>query len=87
MNFSRIRQISQILNPSLNLGLSITNGIFSTKIDDKWDDFNFEIVNFPLLDGDVSSYGVYILKLIRFARVCSNINDFNNRNKFLIVSN
>ena len=30
---------------------------------DKRDDFNFEIVNFPFLDGDVprsSSYGVYI---------------------------
>ena len=41
----------------------------------KTDDFNFEIVNFPFLDGDVPrslSYGVYISQLIRFARVCSN---------------
>ena len=46
--------------PFLGLGLSITNGIVSTKIYDKWDDFNFEIVNFPFLDGDVPrspSYG------------------------------
>ena len=28
-------------------------------------------------------YGVYISQLIRFARVCSNINDFNNRTLFL----
>ena len=28
-------------------------------------------------------YGVYISQLIRFARVCSNVNDFNNRNLFL----
>ena len=59
-------------------------GIF--KIYDKWDDFNFEIVNFPSLDGDVPhspSYGVYISQLIRFARVCSNVDDFNNRNLFL----
>ena len=41
--------------------------IVSTKIYDKHDDFDFEIVNFPLLDGDVprsTSNGVYISKLI-----------------------
>ena len=62
------------------------NGIVSSKIYDKRDDFNFEIVNFPFLDGDVPrspSYGVYISQLIRFARVCSNVDDFNTRNLFL----
>ena len=39
--------------PFLDLNLSITNGIVSSKIYDKWDDFKFEIVNFPFLDGDV----------------------------------
>ena len=29
------------------------------------------------------SYGVYISQLICFARVCSNVDDFNNRNLFL----
>ena len=29
-----------------------------------------------------SSYGVYISQLIRFARVCSNVDDFNNQNLF-----
>ena len=70
--------------PFLDLNLSIT-GIVSSKIYDKWDDFNFEIVNFLFLDGDVlcsPSYGVYISQLIRFARVCSNVDDFNNRNLF-----
>ena len=72
--------------PFLDLNLSITNGIVSSKIYDKRDDFNFEIVNFPFLDGDVPrspSYGVYISQLIRFARVYSNVDDFNNRNLFL----
>ena len=44
----------------LDLHLSISNGIVSTKIYDKRDDFDFEIVNFPFLDGDVprpTSYG------------------------------
>ena len=38
--------------PFLDLNLSITNGIVSSKIYDKRYDFNFEIVNFPFLDGD-----------------------------------
>ena len=52
--------------PFLDLNLSIINGIFSSKIYVKWYDFNFEIVNFPFLDGNVTrslSYGVYILSL------------------------
>ena len=72
--------------PVLDLDLSITNGIVSSKINDKRDNFIFEIANFPFLDGDVScspSYGVYISQLIRFARVCSNVDDLNNRNLFL----
>ena len=47
---------------------------------------DFDIVNFPFLDGDVPcrpSYGVYISQLIRFARVCSHVDDFNTRNKCL----
>ena len=70
----------------LDLNLSIHNDIVSTKIYDKRDDFNFDIVNFPFLDGDVPklpSYGVYISQFIRFARASSHGTDFNNRNKFL----
>ena len=57
----------------LDLHLSIPNDIVSTKIYDKRDDFDFEIVDFPFSDGDVHrsiSYGVYISQLIRFARAC-----------------
>ena len=72
--------------PFLDLNLCISNGTVSTKIYDKRDDFDFDIVNFPFLDGDVprrTSYGVYISQLIRFARASSNLNDFNYRNKAL----
>ena len=72
--------------PFLDFNLYITNGIVSSKIYDKRYDLNFEIINFPFLDGDVPrspSYCVYISQLIRFARVCSNVDDFNNRNLFL----
>ena len=58
----------------------------SLKLYDNRDDFDFEIVNFPYLDGDVprsTSYGVYISQLICFARASSHVADFNTRNKLL----
>ena len=70
----------------LDLHLSISDGFVKTKIYDKRDDFDFDVVNFPFLDGDVprsASYGVYISQLIRFARVSSHVDDFNTRNKVL----
>ena len=70
----------------LDLHLSISNDIVSTQIYYKRDGSDFEIVNFPFLDGDVprsTSYGVYISQLIRFARASSNATDFSTRNKLL----
>ena len=72
----------------MDLHLSIVDGFVSYKIYDKRDDFDFEIVNFPFVDGDVprtASYGVYISQLIRFVRVSSHVTDFNTRNKLLTV--
>ena len=49
--------------PFLDLHLSISNGFVSSKIYDKRDDFDFDIVNVSFLDGDVpryTSYGGYI---------------------------
>ena len=68
--------------PFFHLHLSIANGFVSSKIYD----FDLDIVNFPFLNGDVprhASYGVYISQLIRFARVCNHVADFNTRNKCL----
>ena len=70
----------------LDLHFSMSNDIFSTKFYDKRNYFDFEIVNFPFLDGDdprSTSYGVYISQLIRFARASSYVTDFNTRNKLL----
>ena len=80
--------ISDTEAPFLDLHLSFANGfvVFFSKIYDKRDAFDFDIVNFPFLDGDVprrASYGVYISQLIRFARVCNHVTDFNARNKCL----
>ena len=45
-------------------------------------------LDFPLLDGDIphhashhASHGVYILQLIRSAKVCNHVADFNAQNK------
>ena len=58
--------------PFLDLHIYISNGFVSSKIYDKRNDFDFDIVNFPFFDGDVPrrlSYGVYISQLIIFASV------------------
>ena len=70
----------------LDFHLSISNDFVLTKIYDKRDDFDFEIVNFPFLDGDVSHttfYIVYFSQLTRFGRASSHVADFNTLNKLL----
>ena len=78
--------ISDTDAPFLDLYLSVANGFVSSKIYEKRDDFDFDIGHFPFLDGDVprrASDGVYISQLIRLARVCNHVTDFNARNKCL----
>ena len=64
LNFNLIKLLLLIpKQPFLDLNSSIHNNTVSTKIYDKRDDFDFDIVNFPFLDGNVPrrpSYGVYI---------------------------
>ena len=70
--------------PFFDLHLSISNGYVSSKIYDKRNDFDFDIVNFPFLDGDVPrrpSYGVYSSQDLLW--VCSHVDNFNTRNKYL----
>ena len=64
--------VNQILPPELQSNkaytLFISNDFVSSKIYDKRDYFDFDIVNFSYLDGDVPcrpSYGVYISNFIR----------------------
>ena len=60
-------------DPRLDLDLSITNCIVCSKIYDKRDDFNFLIVNFPFLDGDVPrspSYVIYIFLSLSILLEC-----------------
>ena len=58
--------------PFLDLHLTISHVFVSSKIYDKRDDFDFDFVNFPFLDGGIpraSSFGFYISQLM----VCKSI--------------
>ena len=46
----------------------------STHDDDKRDDFDFPVVNYPYLSSNIPespAYGVFVSQLIRYDRVCS----------------
>ena len=63
----------------LEFNIKIIGNNIHTSVYDKRDDFWFPIFNFPWLSGDVSrlpSYGIYISQLVRFARSCTNVLDF-----------
>ena len=78
--------VSDIEATIWDLHLSIWDGFIKLKIYDKRDDFDFDVVNFPFLHGDVprsTSYSVYSSQLIRYARVYSYVDDFNTCNTVL----
>ena len=67
----------------LDLNIKVIDSDVHTRVYDKHNDFGFPIVNFPWLSGDVPrlpSQGVYISQLVRFARCCTSISDFNFKN-------
>jgi len=64
----------------LDLHLSVdTIGRLYTKLNDKRDHFNFQIMNFPFLSSYIPTspaYGVCILQLIPYSRACAPYSDF-----------
>ena len=57
--------ISDTEAPFLDLHLSVENGFVFSKIYDKRDDFDFDIVNFPFLDGVVPRRASYMVSTFR----------------------
>jgi len=58
------------------------NKTITTNIYDKRDDFNFTINNFPNVSGNIHasrSHGIVISQLIRYSKICMNMNDFIER--------
>ena len=67
----------------LDLNITVIGNDTHTSVYDKSDDFGFPIVNFPWLSGDVPRLplcGIYISKLVRFARCCTSVFDFHSKN-------
>ena len=84
-----IKETTDDINRSSFLDLLLeydTESRLRVKIYDKRDDFNFEIVNFPFLCGNIPqspSYRVYISQLIRNARASTFYDDFLIRCRLL----
>ena len=83
-----IKETTEIVTSSsyLDCYLYIDIGKLATRLCDKRDDFNFPIVNFPFLSINIPSapaYCVYVSQLIRYARACSNYQDFMQHGKVL----
>ena len=78
---------NQVVN-YLDLTLSIENSVLNYKIFDKRDNFNFPIINFPNLFGNIpkgQSYSVFYSQLIRYARGCKSFEDFKLRTMTLVA--
>jgi hypothetical protein len=74
--------------PFLDLSIKIEeSGNISTSLYDKRDAFDFPIVSFPVLSGNIrckSSYGVFVGELVRYARACTYLVDFEQRVTILV---
>ena len=71
--------ISTCKTTFLDLNISIYRGRFYVKLYDKRTDYNFEVINYPFLDGNIpkgQSYGIFISQLVRLAQINSSFNNF-----------
>ena len=63
----------------LDLGISLHYGKFKYHLYDKRKDFNFSVINYPFLSGNIPkipSYGIYVSQLLRLCRICSKSKKF-----------
>lgn len=59
---------------------------YITAVWDKRDSFNFHIVNYSFMCGNIPAgpaYGIYISQLVQFGRICVNYEDFVGRHKLM----
>jgi hypothetical protein len=85
LNLIRQNDNDQMAN-YMDLDIHIINNKFNIKVYDKRDNFNFHINCFPFLDSNINGrnmINVYSSQLIRYVRICNDINDFHNKHKYL----
>ena len=68
--------------------LEAATGDLPIRLLDKCDDYDFHIINFPLLSKNIPfgpACGVYISQLIRYERYCPYYDDSRCSHKYLVV--
>ena len=63
----------------LDMTISIYRGKFYFSLYDKRNDYDFDVISFPFLNGNIpkgQSYGVFISQLVRYARINCSFNRF-----------
>jgi len=71
----------------LDLSITIKDNKYIYKSYDKRNDFNFNIINYPNLHGNIPiipAYGVFISQLIRYSNINMDINDFKEDIKKIV---
>ena len=66
----------------LDLEISIKDGKFISKVYDKRDNFNFNIVQYQPINSNQSSdilYGTFYSQIIRYSRICNDLTNFSER--------
>ena len=85
-----LKETTENVNMCTYLDLTLfrdDNNQLKSKIYDKRDEFSFHIVNYPFLDSNIPNrpaYGVYVSRLVCFARACSDLSDFVVRHNLLV---
>jgi len=70
----------------MDLDIKIVDNEFRVKVYDKRDSFNFVINSFPYLSANIhenNMLNVYVSQLVRYVRICTDINDFHEKHKYL----
>jgi hypothetical protein len=70
----------------LDLSISVSESSFIIKVYCKTDDYDFTVVTLPFLESNVAEemcYNVFFGQILRFLRICSKLEDFVVRAKFL----
>ena len=65
----------------LDLAISLHRGKFKHCLYDKRNDFDFSVITYPFLSGNipkVPSYRVYMSQLLRIGQICSGFSGFKN---------
>ena len=73
----------------MDLDITVEENRFITKIYNKVDDFDFEVVSFLFPTSNMSdhiTYNSFYSQLVRFSSVCSKFNDFDIRSRNLLES-